>query len=205
MSEDNNEIKINILFIRHGKTSSNLEKRYCGARTDDDLCDEGIRELKKKKEEGIYPSIDILYCGKKKRCLSTAEILYSDTEKIIIDEFDEIDFGDFEGKNYEELKDNPEYMKWMESGGKLPFPDGESREEYCEREWAGFGKILDDIKQVNIGIIAHGGTIMAILSHLTGEEYFDFQTECGGGYLCTLSGEDGSYHIELSKLIEATD
>lgn len=205
MSEENNEKKTNILFIRHGKTSSNLEKRYCGARTDEDLCDEGIRELKKKKEEGMYPSIDMLYCGKKKRCISTAEILYPEMEKIIIDEFDEIDFGDFEGKNYEELKENPEYINWLESGGKLPFPNGESREEYCEREWEGFEKILDDIKPVHIGVIAHGGTIMAVLSHLTKDAYFDFQTECGDGYLCTLSGEDGSYHIELTKLTEATD
>ena len=64
MSEDNNEKKTNILFIRHGKTSSNLEKRYCGARTDDDLCDEGIRELKKKKEEGMHSGDSLSGDGK---------------------------------------------------------------------------------------------------------------------------------------------
>ena len=64
---------------------------------------------------------------------------------------------------------------------------------------------MDDIKPVHIGVIAHGGTIMAVLSHLTKEEYFNFQVECGDGYLCTLSGKDGSYHIELTKLTEATD
>lgn len=35
-----------IIFIRHGKTKGNLEKRYIG-KTDESLCEIGIKELKK--------------------------------------------------------------------------------------------------------------------------------------------------------------
>ena len=33
-----------LIFIRHGKTAGNLERRYIG-RTDEPLCDEGIAEI----------------------------------------------------------------------------------------------------------------------------------------------------------------
>ncbi|MBQ7537552.1 MAG: histidine phosphatase family protein [Treponema sp.] len=36
------------------------------------------------------------------------------SEIVIEPSFREIDFGDFEMKSYEELKDNPEYQKWLE-------------------------------------------------------------------------------------------
>lgn len=36
-----------LIFIRHGKTAGNLERRYIG-RTDEPLCDEGIAEILEK-------------------------------------------------------------------------------------------------------------------------------------------------------------
>ena len=44
-----------LIFIRHGKTAGNLERRYIG-RTDEPLCDEGIAEILGKE----YPDADIV-------------------------------------------------------------------------------------------------------------------------------------------------
>ena len=66
-----------------------------------------------------------------------------------------MDFGQFEGKNYEELKDNPDYQKWIDSNGTLPFPGGESREQFIRRSMEGFDRMMSDIlkrSEKNTGI-----------------------------------------------------
>ena len=45
----------------------------------------------------------------------------------------ETNFGDFENKNYDELKDDLNYQRWLASGGTFHIPNGESREEFSER------------------------------------------------------------------------
>ena len=62
-------------------------------------------------------------------------------------EFTEIDFGEFEGKNYEELKGNDAYQKWIDSGGALPFPNGESRDDYVKRVRKGVMRLWAILKR----------------------------------------------------------
>ena len=49
--------------------------------------------------------------------------------------------------------------------------------------------------------VVHGGTIMAVLSSLTGGEYFDFQVKNGEGYETVLEWIQGSWKItSLTKI-----
>jgi len=57
-----------------------------------------------------------------------------------VPEWTEMDFGAFEGHNYQELSGDPAYQRWIDSGGTLPFPEGESREEFIRRSVAGSKK-----------------------------------------------------------------
>ena len=184
---NSSENKIEIILIRHGATKNNIEKRYCGSKNDDELLDAAVNLIRDNAEKGIYPDVEIVYASPKKRALQTAGIIYPKEKPIIIDEFDEIDFGDFEGKNYDELKDNPDYQKWIESNGEMTFPNGDAKAEYCERVKAGFEKMAASVaKQGNkrVGIVAHGGTIMALLSVYAGDNYYDFMVHTGEGYIC---------------------
>ena len=184
---DSSENKIDIILIRHGMTENNLEKRYCGRKNNDDLLDEGIEILVKNREAELYPSADIIFSSSKERALHTARIIYPELAPIIVDEFDETDFGDFEGKNYEDLKDNQLYQKWIDSNGEDAFPAGESKAEYVERVKRGFDKTLEiaskkDIK--SIAIVGHGGTIMALLNAYASMNYYDCMVSTGLGYVC---------------------
>lgn len=67
----------------------------------------------------------MLYCSPMRRCVETAEILYPGKKPVLIPDFRECDFGRYEGKNYPELIHDAPYLAWVESGGVLPFPDGE--------------------------------------------------------------------------------
>ena len=191
---------------------------------------------------GNYPTADLLFSGPMKRCLETAQILYPGQTPIFVPEWTEMDFGAFEGHNYQELSGDPAYQRWIDSGGTLPFPEGESREEFIRRNVAGYEKMLyymkmilersaaseqgdyntgsektelersDEIGAQDAGIqsvsaVVHGGTIMALLSHFLGEQYFNYQVKCGQGYsgrLVFLAGGGTPEWKEFRPLSEFT-
>lgn len=201
------ETEIKLTLIRHGAARSNLERRYLGS-TDEALSDEGIQHLKQGKENGRYPVPEKVFSGPMLRCRQSAEILFPDLEVCVIPEWTEINFGSFEGKNYMELEKDADYQKWIDSGGKIPFPGGESRDELIERTMRGFGKMLSRLPEIHndpsmmeIASLVHGGTIMALCSSLFGGEYFDYQVGCGEGFVCYLRDtKRGVRGLEIGKI-----
>ena len=196
------EGRYRILLLRHGKTEGNRERRYNGCRTDESLCREGREELLQKQlpVEGV----DYIFSGPMKRCRETALCLYPGRTPEILPEMKEVDFGRFEGRNHQELDGDPEYQAWIDSGGKAGFPDGEGADEFTDRSMRAFRDMLHRLPKaadevVSAAVVCHGGNIMAILSSLTGESFFDHQAKNGEGYELTFSmrGEeiyDLSYH-----------
>ena len=45
-------------------------------------------------------------------------------------------------------------------------------------------------ESISVGMIVHGGTIMALLSQLYGGSYFDYQVPNGRGYFGRITVED---------------
>ncbi len=154
-----------LLLLRHSVTRGNLEGRYIGSRTDEPLCGEGIRLLVHKS----YPAVNWIYVSPMKRCVETAQLLWGEkgqeniqegnfsgmgaghndlNRKIpmtLVPEFRECDFGEFENHNYQELNGNPSYQAWIDSGGTLPFPGGESAEQFKRRCREGFQRVVSEI------------------------------------------------------------
>jgi alpha-ribazole phosphatase len=192
--------QITLVLIRHGATKSNLEHRYLG-KTDEPLCKEGENQLEEYKRQNLYPRVDILYTSPMTRCIQTAKILYPDMQTNSVKEFSEMDFGTFEGKNYIELQADKRYQEWIDSNGTLPFPNGESREDFITRSVNGFNRINPKDGET-IGMIVHGGTIMAILSQYYGGEYFDYQVANGKGYICKVDYSNTTPKItELMRIV----
>ena len=114
-----------VYLIRHGKTAGNQEARYVGS------TDESILEEERTRLVGIhYPEVDAVYASPRKRCLETTELLYPNHTPVIVNDLAECDFGAFEYKNYKELSGDPDYQAWIDSGGTIGFPGGESREQF---------------------------------------------------------------------------
>lgn len=194
------EIKINFTFIRHGKTQGNLEKRYIG-KTDESLSEIGIQEIKKNLSKKKYPNSDLVFSSPLKRCTETAKIIYPNYKIIKIKNFREINFGDFEGKNFSELKNDKKYIQWLSSNGNAKFPNGESKTKFVKRNLKSFKKILLKIRKMKksnlkISLVAHGGTIMALLSSLTKDDFFNFQVENGEGFSFVLIGDKSNFKLE---------
>ncbi len=126
------------------------------------------------------------------RAKQTADILFPGAKQVEIAEFAECRFGAFEYKNYAELNGNPDYQRFIDSGGTSAFPGGESRAEFTERVMQGFKKLLADVEEsqpYTIVVVAHGGTIMALMDQLSEphKDYFDWQVKPGEGVAGILS------------------
>ena len=211
---------ITCYLIRHGKTQGNLEKRYIGAKTDESLTEEGIKELENLR--GLYSKIiqgdsvnsvnpDNLapsthfYSGPMKRCTESMEIIFPSEMYNVVDNLTEINFGDFEGHNYTELSDNPDYQKWIDSNGTMTFPNGEPRADFIKRSADCINEIVSmsntgtDVSDSDtIVIICHGGNIMSYLSAFTDGDYFDFQCEPGMGYEVKINVIKGESYVITS-------
>lgn len=217
--------QVTLVFIRHGETAANRAHRYLG-KTDESLSKEGIQALVSYKQQKCYPAVEYLFSSPMKRCLETAQILYPNLCPVVIPEWTEMDFGEFEYKDYEELNGDARYQAWIDSGGTLAFPGGESREAFLLRCECGFtrmyGKLYREIEQsqsagktIRAGIIVHGGTIMALLSShdclqsngygglynnsLRRKEYFDYQVANGKGYVCCMEMATNPIEMEYPQ------
>ena len=196
------ENQITLIFIRHGETAANKEQRYLG-RTEEALSLEGREKLLQAYRQSHYPEAEMVFISPMRRCRETARLLYPLVPKKEIPEWVEMDFGDFEGKNYEDLKDDERYQEWIDSNGTLPFPNGESRETFIKRCMQGMDRMVQLLQgERKVAVIVHGGTIMTLLSSLCGGDYFDYQVRNGEGFVCSLNKnkDEEKWNITLQHL-----
>ncbi|MBO4367094.1 MAG: histidine phosphatase family protein [Clostridia bacterium] len=188
-----------LFLVRHGLTQGNLESRYIGCRTDEPLCARGEELLRARH----MPAVSRLLVSPMKRCIQSAAILWPGMEPEIVPNLRECDFGSFEGKNYQELNGNSDYQAWIDSGGELPFPGGESRQSFALRSVNAFRALDLFSLQDDCALVVHGGTIMAIMEAYARPRgsYFDFLVKCGEGFVLW---PDGS-HRSLEETERYTD
>ena len=180
-----------IVFIRHGQTEANVTYTYCGV-TDMPLSDEGERLLEEKRLAGGYPDITGLdvYTSCLVRTKQTLKALYGDVPYAEEPLFNEMNFGIFEGKSYDQLKDTPEYQEWT-SGDHMskPCPGGESGNQMKERILLGLEKLLEKGKDALV--VSHGGVIAILFIHFfpdSGLNWYQIQPSNGEGYIFEFEG-----------------
>ncbi len=172
-----------VILIRHGKTKGNSLGKLIGV-TDEGLCAEGAEEIKKR----TYPTADTVFVSPLKRCVETARLIYGDTPFSIAEDMREMNFGIFENKSHEELKNDPCYIKWLETNCESSIPQGETKQEFTNRCVLAFKSAVEKAKG-DTAFVVHGGTVMAVLSAMTGQAFHSFLLKNGQGYVCEYDGE----------------
>ena len=171
-----------IVLLRHGKTAYNEQRRYQGA-ADVPLSQAGKAALQKADFEP-----ETVYVTPLVRTAQTARILFPGARQIVAPELREMDFGDFEGRTYDEMKDDAAYCAWLDSGCESACPNGESKAAFCERVCCAFEKLADDALargEERLVIVAHGGTQMAALSRFAEphRDYYSWNAPPAGGFV----------------------
>ena len=100
-------------IIRHGSTEAYEKQLYCGF-TDLSLSESGRRALASLKSAVDYPVADICITSGLARATESLRIIYNREPDLVFNEFMEMNFGEFEMKSYEELKDVPAYKRWLD-------------------------------------------------------------------------------------------
>ncbi|AZU61806.1 histidine phosphatase family protein [Neobacillus mesonae] len=157
-----------IALFRHGLTEANKRKCYLGW-TDSALCPESTWIEPLTAYDGYFSS-DL------ERCLTTAKLLFPNGTPVQMREFREMNFGDWEGKTYEELKEKTLYQQWLSDPLRYSPPHGESFERFSERVDAGWTKLFNEVLSKNhqrCAVVTHGGVIRYLLTAY-GPEMKDF-------------------------------
>ncbi len=170
-----------LYLIRHGKTEANEKHLYCGS-TDLPLSRQGAAELKALCYQ--LPPVRFVTSGMR-RTEETLALLFGEVPHEQDPGFREVDFGSFEMKSYEQLKDEPQYQQWLSGYNERNIPpSGESGAQMTERVL----RALEALQKggEDVALITHGGVIAAIMASLFPEEEknrYQWQPKPGHGYL----------------------
>lgn len=199
-------MKSTIHLIRHGITEGNLKRWHYGW-ADIPLAAEGVENLRQLCEDDIYPRPEeaACYTSGMVRTEQTFKEIYGDVPHQVLPKLKEMNFGDFEKKTYDELKDNPDYQKWItDKTFQTSIPGGESKSEFYNRVQNGFEELVNlhireelkhrhNKKDTDTICVCHGGVISCIMIGQFGAdglgEFINWIPDPGRGYSITV--EDG--------------
>lgn len=190
-----------ILLLRHGRTEANDRWLYCGS-TDLPLSPRGRAELEARRPAAR--ALDLtgaqVYISPMRRARETLEI-YWGLEGVVEPDLREMDFGVFEMKSYDELRDDPRFQTWCGGDNERNVcPGGESGEGMTRRVLSAFHRLTEG--DGSYLLVFHGGPIAAVMAHLfpaEGKSRYDWQPKNGSGYEITV---DEKKHLCYHTILE---
>ncbi|MEI2397298.1 histidine phosphatase family protein [Paenibacillus phytohabitans] len=129
------EYDLELVLIRHGHTQWNKERRYLGS-TDLPLLPEARQQLSALSDQSaLGGEFWRVYCSDLLRCRETLAAVAPHLERQAIydSQLRELDFGAWEGGDYEQLKDNGHYRSWIDHPELVTPPEGEAWEQFEAR------------------------------------------------------------------------
>jgi ribonuclease H / adenosylcobalamin/alpha-ribazole phosphatase len=158
-----------ILLVRHA-THVELGRILSGRRRDVALSSDGLEQAAIVADLlGVEP-IAAVYSSPRERAYYTArEIADRHEQKVrVADALDEIDFGDWSGRSFDDLVDDPEWRHWNEARATARAPNGETMGEACERAVAALDEMAREHEDGTIALVSHCDIIRAIIAHHLG-------------------------------------
>ncbi len=156
-----------VVLIRHGVTTSNKEKRYCGF-LDVELSEEGKEQAKRLHNRLKNEKFDKIYCSDLRRAIQTAKIVFEGKRIYREKDLKEINFGVLEGMSYDEImqKYGELYSKWVKDPYYHKIPKAESMQHFKKRINRAIKKIVTENKGKTLAVVCHGGTISMYITSI---------------------------------------
>ncbi len=186
-----------IFLIRH--TTPAVAKGVCYGQTDLDITDSFHQEATVIRQH-LPDSIVQVYSSPLQRCKKLAEHLFAPTAIILQKDLMELNCGKWEMQKWDDIPRH-EIDPWMNDFVTFCTPEGESYIDLHERVVAQFEKIRQ--QQQPAAIVAHGGVIRSILSHITDTALGDSFNRFKLHYGCVVKisfKDNGVEHVILSNI-----
>ncbi len=159
-----------VLLVRHGEAEGTAPKVLLG-RSDPSLSETGRKQVASLRPLLPLNAAVVCLSSSLTRARQTAEIVIGGRSfPLEIDpDLREIDFGEWEGLNFDEIKRSyPEHADlWFRFSEDFAFPGGESLLEFGARIER-LGKRLAAIDTETVVVFTHGGVIRALICHFLG-------------------------------------
>lgn len=184
---------MDIYLIRH--TTPDIEKGICYGQSDLDITESFAEEV-----ELIRPHVPadfpVVYSSPLQRCRKLAEALFPEHLISLHDDLMELNCGSWELQRWNDIL-REEIQPWMDDFVQVIVPNGESYLQLHERVIRRFEWIAQQNQPAVI--VAHGGILRSILSHITEtplRESFDVFT-CHYGCVVKITRQENGYSHEI--------
>ncbi len=189
---------LRLILIRHAETVANVQRRWVGW-NDTPLTERGEAQAEAVARRLAAEVTDAvaLYTSPLPRARRTAETIGRalGLTPTPLDGLREINFGAMDGVTLEEMKTQyPDlYERWRDrTDVEFTWPGGERRSDFFRRVSATCDDILSRHRQGTVLIVAHGGTLRAMLAYLLPEQMSRWWGyELGHCTLTQVLAEDG--------------
>ncbi len=152
---------MNLFVIRHTKVD--VEPCICYGQSDVGVALSFHSEMEKIKRELFEIPFDVVYSSPLFRCKTLAENIIQNNKIIFDERLKELNFGEWELKEWDDIYNSPKGKIWMENYQKLSTLNGESYPEMVERI-SSFYSELSSGRYENVAIFTHAGVIRILKS-----------------------------------------
>jgi broad specificity phosphatase PhoE len=159
------ETMLEVIFIRHGETNWNLGRRVMGDRPIP-LNDTGRKQMSQLSNYFKNVDIDAIYTSPVVRAAESAKILANDRDIPVIDAYElaEINYGEWVGMTFDEVRHRPEFSDYHLCPSKAQVPGGESMLEVLERIGGFVERVRKEDEGKRIIAVSHADVIKVVLS-----------------------------------------
>jgi len=154
-------------LIRHPEPDEAV-RGICYGSLDVPLSPRGIEQARSIAHWLSSHRLDAIYTSPSQRCVEAARCIATGRSCSVetADALRELDFGDFEGRSYDEIAElHPDlYSDWMAHPTQVHFPGGENFRTVADRVTA----LTGGLPGRHIAFVSHGGPIRIILADVLG-------------------------------------
>lgn len=189
---------LTLTIFRHGLTLENEKRQYLGW-TDAPLSEKGRKETQAIAQllAGWQP--DLLVSSDLVRCQETTKLLFANQPFSTSTAFREMNFGEFEGKTYQQLKNQPKYQLWLADMFHTHVPGGESFGDFSRRVDEGMRDLANNgLEKRDLVLVTHGGVMRLLLSQYvqTNRTFFDWDIPNSYGYQLVWENKESFRRLE---------
>jgi broad specificity phosphatase PhoE len=114
--------------------------------------------------------LDAIYSSPRERAFYTAREIAEPHElgAKVLDALDEVDFGDWTGKSFDELEGDPQWDAWNGTRSSARPPGGESMGEAVGRAVAGLTELAESYPDGCVAAVSHCDIIRGVIAHYLG-------------------------------------
>jgi probable phosphomutase (TIGR03848 family) len=164
------------LLIRHA-TNDTVGKRLTGRMAGVTLNEEGKAQAQKLAERLIELPIAAVYSSPLERALETAAPIANllRLEKIVCEDFLEIEFGEWTNAAFKELEDQPQFQRFNSFRSCTRIPGGELMLEAQVRIMKGLEKLRIQHPDQTVAVVSHADLIKSAVAYYAGIHLDMFQ------------------------------